>query len=29
MNKNTMLDWWQYERFGVHYCHPTSVFCNS
>lgn len=32
MSKNTMLDYWQHERFGVHYCHPTSRqrgYCSS
>ena len=25
MNKDTMPDCWRHERFGVHYCHPTSI----
>lgn len=24
-----MLDYRQHERFGVHYCHPTSVLCGT
>ena len=27
--RNTMPGWWQYERFRVHYWHPTPVYLNS
>ena len=28
MSGNTMPDYWQLERFGVHYYHPTSFYCD-